>query len=35
MQEYLHKNFESECHSGFRDNFSVILIDKTDGCNPT
>ena len=22
-------------HSGFRDNVSIILIDKTDGPNPT
>ena len=25
---------EIECHSGFRDDVSVILIDKTDGSNP-
>ena len=33
MQEHLYKHFESECHSGFRDNVSAILIDKTDGSN--
>ena len=35
MQEYLYIHFESECQSGFRDKVSVILIDKTDGPNPT
>ena len=35
MQEHLYKHFEIECHSGFRDDISVILIDKTDGSNPT
>ena len=35
MQEHLYKHFESECHSDFRDNVSVILIDRTDGSNPT
>ena len=35
MQEHLYKNFESERHSHFRDNVSVILIGKTDGSNPT
>ena len=33
MQEHLYKHFESECHSGFRDDVSAILIDKTDGSN--
>ena len=31
MQEYLYKHFESERHSGFHDNVSVVLVDKTDG----
>ena len=35
MQEHLYKHFESEHHSGFREDVSVILIDKTDGSNPT
>ena len=35
MQEHLHKHFESECHSGFRDDVSVILIDETESSNPT
>ena len=35
MQEHLYKHFESECHSDFRDNVSVIIIDRTDGSNPT
>ena len=34
-QEHLYKHFESECHSGFCDDVSVILIDKTDGSSPT
>ena len=35
MQEHLYKHFESEHHSGFCEDVSVILIDKTDGSNPT
>ena len=35
MQEHLYKNFEGERHSHFRDDVSVILIDNTDGFNPT
>ena len=35
MQEDLYKHLESERHSGFREDGSVILIDKTDGSNPT
>ena len=31
----MYKHFESERHSGFREDVSVILIDKTDGSNPT
>ena len=27
--------FESECHSHFHDDVSVVLIDKTDDSNPT
>ena len=34
MQEHFYKNFERQCHSGFRDDVSVIIIDKTDGSNP-
>ena len=35
MQEHLSKHFESERHSVFRDDVSAMLIDKTDGSNPT
>ena len=35
MQEHLYKHFQSERHSGFCEDVSVILIDKTDGSNPT
>ena len=35
MQEHLYKHFESERHSLFSEDVSVILIDKTDGSNPT
>ena len=35
MQEHLLKHFEYERHSGFRDNVSVILIDKTEDSNST
>ena len=35
MQEYLQKHFENESRSSFFVNVSVILIDKTDGLNPT
>ena len=35
MQERLYKHFKSEIHSGFRDDVSVILIDKTDGSSST
>ena len=35
MQEHLYKHCESERHSVFRDDLSVILIDKTGGSNPT
>ena len=34
MQEHLYKHFESEEHTEFLD-ISIILIDKTDGSNPT
>ena len=34
MQEHLRKHFERERHSGFRDDVSVILIDKTDKLQP-
>ena len=35
MQEHWYKHFKSECHSGFSDGVSVILIHKTAGSNPT
>ena len=34
MQEHLPKYFNSMGHSGFLNNVSVTLIDKTDGKNP-
>ena len=35
IQEHLYKHFETERHSGFREDVSVMLIDKIDGSNPT
>ena len=35
LQKHFHKYFESERHSGFRDDVSVILIDKYEGSNST
>ena len=35
MQEYLYSHFESEGHNGFLEDVSVVLIDKTDGSDPT
>ena len=35
MQEHLYKHFERESYLGFRDEMPVILINKTDGSNPT
>ena len=35
MREYLYKHFEGECHSGFYDDITIILIDKTDSSKPT
>ena len=35
IQEHLYKHFESKSHADFRDDVSVILIDKTDGSKPT
>ena len=35
MQEHLCKDFESERRSHFHGDVSVMLIDKTDGSNPT
>ena len=35
MQEHFSKHFECESHSGFCDEISVILINKTDGSNHT
>ena len=35
MQEHLYEHFDNHSHSGFGDDASVILIDKTDGSNPT
>ena len=34
MREHLYKHFESEHHSGFRDDVSVLLVDNNDGSNP-
>ena len=33
-REHLYKHFENKSHSGFCDNFSVKLINNTDGFNP-
>ena len=35
MREYLYKHFEGECHLGFYDDITIILIDKTDSSKPT
>ena len=35
MQEHFYKHFESEGHSGFHDDGSVILINKIDRSNST
>ena len=35
MEEHSYKQFESELHSDFLDDVSVILIGKTDGSNST
>ena len=35
IQKHLYKHFESEHHSSFCNYVSVILIDKTDGSNPS
>ena len=35
MQEHLYKHFESDRHLDSSDDVCVILIDNTDGCNPT
>ena len=34
MQEHISEHFNSEGHTGFLDNVSVTLIDKTDSKNP-
>ena len=34
MQERLFEDFKSEGHSGFLGNFSVTLVDNTDGKDP-
>ena len=34
MQKHSFEHFNSEGHSGFLGNVSVILIDKIDGKNP-
>ena len=34
MQEHLFKHFNSDGHSGFLENVTITLIDKTDGKNP-
>ena len=34
MQEHIFEHFNSESHTGFLQNASVIFIDKTDSQNP-
>ena len=34
MQQHLYEHFYSEDHNGFLGDFSVSLIDKTDGFQP-
>ena len=34
MQQHLLEHFSSEGHSGFPDDVSIILIDKTDPKDP-
>ena len=34
MQEHLYTDFSSPGHSGFLNDISVTLIDKTDGSHP-
>ena len=35
MQEHLHKHFQNEGQTEFRDDISITLINKTDRSNPT
>ena len=35
MQEYLFEHFNTDGHSGFLNNVTITLIDKTDGKDPT
>ena len=35
MQEHLYRHFANYEHTGFLDNVSITLIDKTDPFNPT
>ena len=35
QEEYLYSHFESEGHSGFPEDVSITLIDKTEGSDPT
>ena len=34
MQEHLYAHFQSSGHTGFLNDVSITLIDKTDGSNP-
>ena len=34
MQEHLYRHFSSPGHTGFLNDVSVTLIDKTDGSDP-
>ena len=35
MQPLFFENFSSNDHNGFVEDCSIILIDKTDGSDPT
>ena len=35
MQQHFHEHFNSTGHTGFLNDVSITLIDKTDGSNPT
>ena len=35
MQPLVFENFSSNDHNGFLEDCSIILIDKTDGSDPT
>ena len=34
-KKYLHKDFSSEAHNGFKNDVEIVFIDKTDPMNRT